>query len=161
MDLHLNPQHKLKPCPFCGGEAVPVKGTSDYGRIADDYIGCTSCGVKISLPDQGYGKDNTPTLLIAKFNTRTGGNSPFQQQEKKETLLENEDLFNALNAKFGRYVLAADSIDITDHGVEDGNFHLMFQGNKSCCYGLAVQASRSIEAKIDKQGWGREGGDDE
>ena len=117
-------------------------------------------GVEVEYKDPVNSNTQGKTLLVAKWNNRTGGNSPFQQP-KKETLLENEDLFDVLNAKFGRYVLAADSIDITDHGVEDGNFHLMYQGNKSCCYGLAVQASRSIEAKIDKQGWGREGGDDE
>ena len=48
---------KLKPCPFCGGEAE-VLDHINY------YVGCSNCGVST----KGYGKE---IKAVTAWNTRT------------------------------------------------------------------------------------------
>ena len=34
---------ELKPCPFCGGEAVLIRKGSPFSRALEFYVSCTSC----------------------------------------------------------------------------------------------------------------------
>ena len=37
---------KLKPCPFCGGEAVLIKKSYTFSGALDFHIACKSCPVQ-------------------------------------------------------------------------------------------------------------------
>ena len=73
---------ELKPCPFCGGEAVE--------RCFDGYdaIQCDNCGQVIILPQHGCGKEH-----IAAFNRRTDpmAPSPRSANALEKLILDIED----------------------------------------------------------------------
>ena len=50
---------KLKPCPFCGGEAELIKGWCEL----DNYVMCLSCRIRTKPM-------NTKESAIKKWNTR-------------------------------------------------------------------------------------------
>lgn len=55
---------KLKPCPFCGGKAVVVSGTSDTNiSRATFYIHCVEC--KVSTETFIDGDRNLEALFAA------------------------------------------------------------------------------------------------
>lgn len=37
---------ELKPCPFCGGEAVLYHQSSKYTNFDGDYVYCMKCGCR-------------------------------------------------------------------------------------------------------------------
>lgn len=39
---------KLKPCPFCGGEAEHIK-THLYGKVSGHFIACKKCECQIKI----------------------------------------------------------------------------------------------------------------
>lgn len=41
-------KNELKPCPFCGGNAVMVQHCDNYGYVAY-FVVCIECGNKTSL----------------------------------------------------------------------------------------------------------------
>lgn len=42
----------LKPCPFCGGEAILVK---DFSSFKDwTYVRCQECGASVAVVDNPY-----------------------------------------------------------------------------------------------------------
>lgn len=62
---------KLKPCPFCGGKAVVVSGTSDkvFSR-ATFYIHCVECNVSTETFVDGDRNLEALLAAIAVWNRR-------------------------------------------------------------------------------------------
>lgn len=70
-------EDRLKPCPFCGGEA----GMSFYARVSSPdvagyYVECGSCSaggepfdIQGEMPDR---EEYTKSKAIAAWNTRNG-----------------------------------------------------------------------------------------
>ena len=56
---------KLKPCPFCGGEAVALQNDGWY--VACDYCECAFLGVDIK---DGTGIWKTEEIAIKHWNER-------------------------------------------------------------------------------------------
>lgn len=54
---------KLKPCPFCGGEAVLYHQSSKYTDKDGNYVHCIKCGARTKLFEcfNGTGKTHTDT----------------------------------------------------------------------------------------------------
>ena len=60
--------HRLKPCPFCGGEAKFLRIAGDYGYTADTYmVGCQCCGATIK---KSTGYCNLTDSVIEAWNRR-------------------------------------------------------------------------------------------
>lgn len=56
---------KLKPCPFCGGEAKVGYAINDYNRWG---VSCNICGCVVEV---GFGEyDDTPEEAIKAWNRR-------------------------------------------------------------------------------------------
>ena len=55
---------ELKPCPFCGGEAMPVKQIEGRYAIARYSVSCNGCGLVAFY-------EATEAEAIAAWNTRT------------------------------------------------------------------------------------------
>ena len=43
---------ELKPCPFCGGEAVVATWRDEHGRLDPTVIGCSVCKAQSGLYDR-------------------------------------------------------------------------------------------------------------
>lgn len=56
----------LKPCPFCGGEAI-IKEAMSWKMSTAYSPECSVCPVRM---DKGY---RTSELAVAAWNTRKGG----------------------------------------------------------------------------------------
>ena len=54
---------KLKPCPFCGGEAVLYHQSSKYTDYDGNYVHCIKCGARTKLFEcfNGTGKTHADT----------------------------------------------------------------------------------------------------
>ena len=50
---------KLKPCPFCGGEAVMYHQSGKYADYDADYVYCMRCGCRTKIFDCGKGTGKT------------------------------------------------------------------------------------------------------
>ena len=71
--------NKLKPCPFCGGEAIVVK-TESCGR----YIGCWDCGGRTEEFETDY-TGSARDKAIAAWNRRAEQeNEPLTLDELKQ-----------------------------------------------------------------------------
>lgn len=59
---------KLKPCPFCGGEAVLYHQSSKYTDKDGNYVHCMECGARTKLFEcfGGTGKTHNDTKEEAK-----------------------------------------------------------------------------------------------
>ena len=58
------PEGELKPCPFCGGEAMHDSFWDGFFQM--DQIECPHCNVIMNVPEQ------TPAIAIAAWNRREG-----------------------------------------------------------------------------------------
>ena len=56
---------KLKPCPFCGGEAQEARGS-----IINNYIFCVDCGTDKRVEGTSTGFYLTPELAVEAWNRR-------------------------------------------------------------------------------------------
>lgn len=58
---------ELKPCPFCGGEALLYHQSSKYTDYDGDYAYCMKCGCRTKLFEcfNGTGKTHTDTEIEA------------------------------------------------------------------------------------------------
>lgn len=70
---------KLKPCPFCNGQAkigIKCESAGMDGSYANWIIHCEKCGAMIAYPaDEFYGrKALTEDEAINAWNRRKGGN---------------------------------------------------------------------------------------
>ena len=72
-----------------------------------------------------------------------------------------DEITEILNDNFEHFVLVGTATIITDDGVSDNNTFMARQGNLSCCYGLAYQASNTIQQTIDALSWNLEEEDDD
>jgi len=57
---------KLKPCPFCGGDATTHYGIHDYNRWG---VYCIDCGAEIECR-AFLGEEDTEAKAIEIWNTR-------------------------------------------------------------------------------------------
>ena len=57
---------KLKPCPFCGGEAITGYAIKDYNRWG---VYCQNCGALVEVQDW-KGIDDSEENAIAAWNHR-------------------------------------------------------------------------------------------
>lgn len=65
--------NKIKPCPFCGGKAVPYMFNGNYGYTSDRYgIECTHCGATIEM-SSGYA--NLSETVAKAWNRRVNNNA--------------------------------------------------------------------------------------
>ena len=62
---------KLKPCPFCGGEAEAVYAPNDINRWG---VQCKSCGCTVEVEDW-KGVEDTRENVIKAWNRRAGNES--------------------------------------------------------------------------------------
>ena len=61
---------RLKPCPFCGSEAMPYMINGEYGYTNDRYgIECTQCGAVIEMSSNGF--KNLQDAVAYAWNRRT------------------------------------------------------------------------------------------
>ena len=58
---------ELKPCPFCGGEAIMKEIDAPW-----IYIACHNCMKQISFMVQAQDDKETEKLAIKAWNTRVG-----------------------------------------------------------------------------------------
>lgn len=58
---------KLKPCPFCGGEAEAVYAPNDINRWG---VQCKSCGCTVEV-EEWKGVEDTKENAIKAWNRRT------------------------------------------------------------------------------------------
>ena len=69
---------KLKPCPFCGGEAVMYHQSSKYTDYDGNFVHCLKCGCRTKLFEclGNTGKTHYDTIKEATmaWNTRTQNN---------------------------------------------------------------------------------------
>lgn len=67
---------KLKPCPFCGGEAKFVDNGDDNpndGEPFEDWaVECVNCGILMVPNGKGDGSTTTRIEAAAEWNRRTG-----------------------------------------------------------------------------------------
>ena len=75
---------KLKPCPFCGGEAELFKDQHDTLKIGYDYfVWC--CDVECNGGTDEYTKSD---LAIKKWNTRTPDKESVNNAQRYKEALE-------------------------------------------------------------------------
>lgn len=69
---------KLKPCPFCGGEAVMYHQSSKYTDYDGNFVHCLECGCRTKLFEclGNTGKTHADTKKEAgnAWNSRTQNN---------------------------------------------------------------------------------------
>jgi Lar family restriction alleviation protein len=67
-------ENELKPCPFCGGEAVLYHQSSKYTDYDGDYVHCMHCGCRTKLFEcfNGTGKthEDTEREAVNAWNRR-------------------------------------------------------------------------------------------
>jgi Lar family restriction alleviation protein len=58
---------ELKPCPFCGGQAIYYHQSSKYTDYDGDYVYCHKCGcrTKLFVCFNGTGKTHNDTMKEA------------------------------------------------------------------------------------------------
>lgn len=63
------PEIKLKPCPFCGGEAVTSFQTSDpENKFAFGWIGCQKCRCFINYINNAKGLKEAAEVWNRRIN---------------------------------------------------------------------------------------------
>lgn len=105
---------ELKPCPFCGGEAI--KSAFSWGNIHDEYtIQCTVCGARTTVLKSEEATE--------RWNTRKPMDNIVAELEKGlENLEYNKKLFENNQAERGVLMCVSEitafkiAIDIAKRG---------------------------------------------
>ena len=63
---------KLKPCPFCNGEAVFEYIGNEYTKSRKLKIKCSNCRVQLTNAAMKHGFDWLERITIEAWNTRKG-----------------------------------------------------------------------------------------
>ena len=79
---------KLKPCPFCGGEAKLINQRDYHGYIQSYRITCKTCGA-LTLETSS---SNSKRKAAESWNTR-----PFEDKARKETINECEKVCHKMS----------------------------------------------------------------
>lgn len=137
MNSHTELIERLKPCPFCGGEAEMYEGHRDHWKVR-----CTSCG---ALPGRWFAREGAQLKAVKLWNTRTND----QAISTLTAALEDARKRFQMIADFG------DPYEINDEpedfgGTDDGAETVcMAYENMQC---IAENALRSISAALKGEG---------